>query len=59
MYTNQFQKYNPEPFVEVDIPPHVVADDGPARVSLAMAASSLLAETLPMKLTKTSVVVGA
>jgi transcriptional activator SPT7 len=29
MYTNQFQKYNPEPFVEVDIPPHVVSDDGP------------------------------
>ncbi|KAH0538040.1 hypothetical protein FGG08_005352 [Glutinoglossum americanum] len=29
MYTNQFQKYNPEPFVEADIPPHVVSDDGP------------------------------
>jgi transcriptional activator SPT7 len=29
MYTNQFQKYNPEPFVEQDIQPHVVSDDGP------------------------------
>ncbi|KAJ6028272.1 hypothetical protein N7540_003848 [Penicillium herquei] len=29
MYQNQFQKYNPEPFVEHDIPPHVMNDDGP------------------------------
>ncbi len=29
MYQNQFQKYNPEPFVEQDISPHVVSDDGP------------------------------
>ncbi|KAI9707562.1 MAG: Transcriptional activator spt7 [Candelina mexicana] len=29
MYQNQFQKYNPEPFVEQDIPPHVTSDDGP------------------------------
>jgi transcriptional activator SPT7 len=29
MYNNQFQKYNPEPFVEVDIEPHVTSDDGP------------------------------
>lgn len=29
MYQNQFQKYNPEPFVEADIGPHVVSDDGP------------------------------
>lgn len=29
MYNNQFQKYNPEPFVEEDIEPHVVSDDGP------------------------------
>lgn len=29
MYANQFQKYNPEPFVEQDIPPHVMNDDGP------------------------------
>ncbi|KAI9844904.1 MAG: Transcriptional activator spt7 [Sclerophora amabilis] len=29
MYQNQFQKYNPEPFVEADIPAHVVSDEGP------------------------------
>ncbi|KAJ5721782.1 uncharacterized protein N7483_009716 [Penicillium malachiteum] len=29
MYQNQFQKYNPEPFVEHDIPPHVMNDNGP------------------------------
>ncbi|KAH8427010.1 SAGA histone acetyltransferase complex subunit SPT7 [Aspergillus melleus] len=29
MYQNQFQKYNPEPFVEQDIPPHVLNDQGP------------------------------
>lgn len=29
MYANQFQKYDPEPFVEQDIPPHVMNDDGP------------------------------
>lgn len=29
MYQNQFQKYNPEPFIEQDIEPHVVSDDGP------------------------------
>ena len=29
MYQNQFQKYDPEPFVEKDIEPHVVSDDGP------------------------------
>lgn len=29
MYNNQFQKYNPEPFIEEDIEPHVVSDDGP------------------------------
>lgn len=28
-YQNQFQKYQPEPFVEQDIPNHVVADAGP------------------------------
>jgi len=28
-YQNQFQKYQPEPFVEQDIPNHVVSDDGP------------------------------
>ncbi|KAH0552954.1 hypothetical protein GP486_006849 [Trichoglossum hirsutum] len=26
---SQFQKYNPEPFAEVDVAPHVVSDDGP------------------------------
>lgn len=26
MYNNQFQKYNPEPFVEADIEPHVTSD---------------------------------
>jgi transcriptional activator SPT7 len=29
MYNNQFPKYEPEPFIEADIEPHVVADDGP------------------------------
>ncbi|PGG99470.1 transcriptional activator SPT7 [Blastomyces parvus] len=29
MYQNQFQKYNPEPFVERDVPTHVMNDDGP------------------------------
>ncbi|KAL4897024.1 hypothetical protein BDV59DRAFT_83390 [Aspergillus ambiguus] len=29
MYQNQFQKYNPEPFVEQDVMPHVMNDEGP------------------------------
>ncbi|KAJ5287993.1 hypothetical protein N7478_003679 [Penicillium angulare] len=29
MYQNQFQKYNPEPFAEQDVPPHVLNDNGP------------------------------
>ncbi|PLB52915.1 Bromodomain protein [Aspergillus steynii IBT 23096] len=29
MYQNQFQKYQPEPFVEQDIPAHVLNDEGP------------------------------
>lgn len=29
MYQNQFQKYNPEPFVEHDVSSHVMNDDGP------------------------------
>jgi len=29
MYQNQFTKYNPEPFVEQDVPPHVMNDNGP------------------------------
>lgn len=29
MYQNQFQKYQPEPFFEHDIPPHVMNDGGP------------------------------
>jgi hypothetical protein len=29
MYQNQFQKYDPQPFVEADIEPMVVSDDGP------------------------------
>lgn len=29
MYQNQFQKYDPEPFVEHDVPPHVMRDNGP------------------------------
>lgn len=29
MYQNQFQKYNPEPFVEQDVPTHVMNDEGP------------------------------
>ncbi|CAG8897040.1 unnamed protein product [Penicillium nalgiovense] len=29
MYQNQFQKYQPEPFLEQDIEPHVMNDNGP------------------------------
>jgi len=29
MYNNQFPKYEPEPFIEGDIDPHVTSDDGP------------------------------
>lgn len=29
MYQNQFQKYDPEPFIEQDIEPHVISDEGP------------------------------
>ncbi|KAL3426275.1 Transcriptional activator SPT7 [Phlyctema vagabunda] len=29
MYNNQFPKYEPEPFMEADIEPHVTLDDGP------------------------------
>ncbi|RAL64693.1 hypothetical protein DID88_001725 [Monilinia fructigena] len=29
MYNNQFPKYEPAPFVEIDIEPHVTSDDGP------------------------------
>ena len=29
MYQNQFQKYQPEPFAEQDIPAHVMNDNGP------------------------------
>lgn len=29
VYANQFPKYEPDPFVEVDIDPHFVAGDGP------------------------------
>ncbi|KAJ5674102.1 hypothetical protein N7462_009541 [Penicillium macrosclerotiorum] len=29
MYQNQFQKYQPEPFAEQDVAPHVMNDDGP------------------------------
>ena len=29
MYNNQFPKYEPEPFIEADIEPHVISDDGP------------------------------
>ena len=29
MYTNQFPKYNPEPFVELDVEPHFLAGEGP------------------------------
>lgn len=29
MYQNQFQKYQPEPFVEQDVEPHVMNDGGP------------------------------
>jgi transcriptional activator SPT7 len=29
VYTNQFPKYNPEPFMEVDVEPHFLAGEGP------------------------------
>ncbi|ESZ96804.1 hypothetical protein SBOR_2805 [Sclerotinia borealis F-4128] len=29
MYNNQFPKYEPKPFIETDIEPHVTSDDGP------------------------------
>lgn len=29
MYQNQFQKYDPQPFVEAEVPPMVVSTDGP------------------------------
>ncbi|KAK4444992.1 bromodomain-containing protein [Podospora aff. communis PSN243] len=29
VYTNQFPKYNPEPFVEADVEPHFLAGEGP------------------------------
>lgn len=29
MYQNQFQKYQPEPFVEQDVPVHIMNDQGP------------------------------
>ncbi|KAH8819657.1 hypothetical protein F5884DRAFT_658840 [Xylogone sp. PMI_703] len=29
MYNNQFPKYEPAPFIEADIEPHVTTDDGP------------------------------
>ena len=29
MYNNQFPKYEPEPFLEADIEPHVTSDNGP------------------------------
>ncbi|KAL4906029.1 hypothetical protein BDW74DRAFT_137337 [Aspergillus multicolor] len=33
MYQNQFQKYQPEPFVEQDVEAHVMNDDGPVIAS--------------------------
>ena len=33
MYQNQFQKYQPEPFVEKDIEDHVLSDEGPVMAS--------------------------
>jgi transcriptional activator SPT7 len=29
MYSNQFQKYDPQPFIEADVEPIVVSDEGP------------------------------
>ena len=29
MYTNQFPKYNPEPFIEADVEPHFLSGEGP------------------------------
>jgi len=29
VYTNQFPKYNPEPFIEADVEPHFISGEGP------------------------------
>lgn len=39
MYNNQFQKYNPEPFFEQDIPTHVQSEDGPVMAQWACRAA--------------------
>lgn len=39
MYNNQFPKYEPEPFVEADIEPHVTTDDGPIMANYACKAA--------------------
>lgn len=39
MYHGQFQKHNPAPFVEQDIEPHVVSDEGPVMAKSACRAA--------------------
>src|ERR1700742_1638333 len=39
MYNNQFPKYEPEPFIEADIEPHVTSDDGPIMATWACKAT--------------------
>ncbi|KAI9735894.1 MAG: Transcriptional activator spt7 [Cirrosporium novae-zelandiae] len=39
MYQNQFQKYDPEPFKEMDITPHVVTEEGAVMSSLVCKAT--------------------
>jgi transcriptional activator SPT7 len=39
MYNNQFPKYEPEPFIEADIEPHVISDDGPIMATWACKAA--------------------
>lgn len=39
MYNNQFPKYEPEPFIETDIEPHVTSDDGPIMANWACKAA--------------------
>jgi transcriptional activator SPT7 len=39
VYTNQFPKYNPEPFLEVDAEPHFIAGEGPVMAGEACRAT--------------------
>lgn len=39
MYNNQFPKYEPQPFIEADIEPHVTSDDGPIMANVVCKAA--------------------